>query len=245
LTPRTDADAQELPANSIAHQTLSDEQVVSRVVAGESELFELLMRRYNERLYRVVRGILDDDSEAEDVVQDAFVRAYDHLGQFAGRALFSNWLTRIAVNEARARARRRRRVLEIDSLPHAQRDFILKHSVERDPERRAADQDLRTVLEAAIGSLSAPYRVVLVLRDVEGMSTAATAECLGLKVSAVKTRLHRARAVLRRRLAERAIAACRDAFEFPAPRCDRVVNAFLARIARVRLPTGGQPMVRS
>lgn len=224
-----DANAQ-APVIGSTHQAVSDEQAVTRVLAGERELFELLMRRYNERLYRVARAIVDDDSEAEDVVQDAFVRAYNHLGQFAGRAQFSNWLTRIAVNEARARARRRRRVLEIDSLPNAQRDLILKQSSERDPEQRAVDQDLRTVLEAAIGSLSAPYRVVLVLRDVEGLSTAATAECLGVKVSAVKTRLHRARAMLRRRLVEQARAACRGTFDFPASRCDRVVAAALARI---------------
>jgi RNA polymerase sigma-70 factor (ECF subfamily) len=215
-----------------APAALSDEEVVARVLAGERELFEILMRRYNQRLYRIARGILGDEAEAEDVMQDAYVRAYHHLDQFAGRARFATWLTRIAVYEALARARRRGRVVEIDGMPDIRKESIpALRSTERDPERRAIDQSLRTALEGAIDDLPASYRVVLMLRDVEGLSTAATAESLGLEVPAVKTRLHRARGMLRRRLAEQAGAACRESFAFQGARCDRVVAGVLARVA--------------
>jgi len=210
---------------------LPDEEVAARVLGGERELFEILMRRYNQRLYRVARGILGDDAEAEDVMQDAYVRAYHHLDQFAGRARFATWLTRIAVHEALARARRRGRVVEIDAMPDTRKDSLpALASAERDPERRAIDRNLRTVLEGAIDELPAPYRLVLLLRDVEGLSTAATAESLGLEVPAVKTRLHRARGMLRRSLAEQAGAVSREAFSFQGARCDRVVAGVLARI---------------
>jgi len=212
-------------------EALSDEEVVARVLAGERELFEILMRRYNQRLFRVARGILNDDAEAEDVMQDAYVRAYHHLDQFAGRARFATWLTRIAVHEALARARRRGRSVEIDAMPETRQESIAAlRSAERDPERRAIDQNLKAVLESAIAALPANARLVLMLRDVEGLSTAATAECLEIEVPAVKTRLHRARGLLRRRLAEQAGAACTGAFAFQGARCDRVVAGVLARI---------------
>jgi len=214
-----------------ASAALSDEEVVARVLAGEGELFEILMRRYNQRLYRIARGILDNDGEAEDVMQDAYVRAYHHLDQFAGRARFATWLTRIAVYEALARARRRGRAVEIDAMPEVRKESLRElRSAERSPEERAIDGNLKTLLEAAIDRLPAAYRVVLMLRDVEGLSTAATAESLDLEVPAVKTRLHRARAMLRRRMAEQAGAACRDAFAFQGARCDRVVAGVLGRI---------------
>ncbi len=217
---------------SVGLPALADEEVVARVLAGERELFEILMRRYNQRLFRVARGILADDAEAEDVMQDAYVRAYRHLDQFAGRARFATWLTRIAVHEALARARRRGRAVEIDGMTDLRRESIpALRAAERDPERRAIDQSLRTALEAAIAELQPAYRVVLMLRDVEGLSTAATAESLGLEIPAVKTRLHRARAMLRRRLAEQAGAVRHEAFAFQGARCDRVVAAVLVRIA--------------
>jgi RNA polymerase sigma-70 factor (ECF subfamily) len=211
---------------------LSDEEVVRRVLAGERQLFEILMRRYNRRLYRVARGIVGDNDEAEDVVQDAFVRAFHHLDQFAERARFATWLTRIAVYEAMARTRRCGRSVEIDAMSEVRKESIPSlRSAEPDPEQRAIQRDLRTVLEAAIDAMPSTYRLVLMLRDVEGLSTAATAECLSLEIPAVKTRLHRARGLLRRRIAEQASTACREAFAFDGGRCDRVVEAVLARIA--------------
>src|SRR5262245_47434980 len=150
---------------------LSDGEVVERVKAGETALFEVLMRRYNQRVYRVARAILGNDGEAEDVMQDAYVRAYAHLDQFAGRASFATWLTRIAVHEALARARRSRRfeVLEPDGAEEPLQDAGSLPAHERDPERRMFDHEMKTLLEAAIAALPRDYRMVFVLREVEGM----------------------------------------------------------------------------
>jgi RNA polymerase sigma-70 factor (ECF subfamily) len=214
---------------------LRDEEVVERVLAGDKGLFEILMRRYNQRLYRVARAILGNDGEAEDVMQDAYVRAYAHLDQYAGHAAFSTWLTRIAVYEAMARARRRRRVVEMDAMSETSRESLSTTSTSpaseaRGPEQRAIDRDLREVLEGAIQALPETYRTVVLMRDVEGLSTAETAECLGLNEPVVKTRLHRGRALLRRDLTERSGAALGGAFAFHLSRCDRVVNGVLRRL---------------
>jgi RNA polymerase sigma-70 factor, ECF subfamily len=213
----------------ISGGALDDEEIVARVLGGEKKLFELLVRRYNQRLYRVAFGILGDDGEAEDVMQDAYVRAYSHLAQFAGAARFSTWLTRIAVYEALARARRRRRVVEIDAMPDSFQEKFTS-AAERDPEEQAIDRDLRSVLEAALRALPELYRPVVVMRDVEGLSTAETADCLGLSEPLVKVRLHRGRALLRRDLASRASGVLNGAFPFHLSRCDRVTTTVLRRI---------------
>lgn len=212
-------------------KALSDEEVVRRVRAGDSALFEVVMRRYNQRLYRVARTILRDDAEAEDVMQHAYVQGYLHLGQFAGRASFSTWLTKIAVYEALARARRRGRELPTDPLPELREDTMTGPKTwGASPEEQALRGEARALIEAAIDGLPASYRAVVVLRDVEGMSTAETAECLDLSVEAVKTRLHRARALLREDLFQRAGVVTSEAFSFHLSRCDRVVAAVLERL---------------
>ena len=216
---------------SAALATLSDEEVVERVLAGETALFEILMRRYNQRLYRVARAILTDDGEAEDVMQDAYVRAYAHLDQFAGRSLFSTWLTRIAVHEALARARRGRRLVRIeDPAPRGESSMRDLRSTENGPEQHAIQRDLRSALEAAIGALPESYRSVLMLREVEGLSTAETAECLGISEALTKTRLHRARAAMRQEIESRSREVLTGSFSFHLSRCDRVVAAVFTRI---------------
>ncbi len=216
--------ADPLPSLSI----LSDEEVVERVLAGEIEIFEILMRRYNQRLYRVARAILADDGEAEDVMQDAYVRAYSHLGQFAGRARFSTWLTRIAVHEALARARRGRRLVQIEDLSPRKEDSM--PSTERGPEQQAIQRNLQALLETAVDALPESFRAVLVLREVEGLSTAETADSLGISEALVKTRLHRARAALRQDIESRSRATLATSFPFHLSRCDRVVAAVFERI---------------
>ncbi|MGH9862614.1 MAG: RNA polymerase sigma factor [Candidatus Acidiferrales bacterium] len=211
---------------------MPDEEVVERVLAGEVALYEILMRRYNQRLYRVARAILGNDSEAEDVMQDAYVRAYAHLNQFAGRAKFSTWLTKIAVHEALARMRRARRFEVINPTEDSESDGmppVVSHG--RDPERQLFDQEMKALLEATINALPEEYRSVFVLREAEGMSTAETAEALEISEEAVKTRLHRARAMLQGELFERVGASTRGAFEFHLSRCDRVVAEVFKRIA--------------
>lgn len=201
------------------------------MLAGETGLFEILMRRYNQRLYRVARAIVADDAEAEDVMQEAYVRAYTHLDQFAGRARFATWLTRIAVHEALARARRGRRLVHLEDLSPRKEDAMINPSAaERGPEQQAIQRDLRNVLEAAVSALPESFRSVLVMRDVEGLSTAETAECLGISQALVKTRLHRAHAALKRDLASHSRTVLAGAFPFHLARCDRVVEAVFRRI---------------
>ena len=210
---------------------LSDEQVVTRVLAGQTALFEVLMRRHNERIYRAARAILRDESEAEDVMQQAYVNAYSHLRQFDGRSKFSTWLTRIALHEALARARRRGRYTTMDAdEPQASRFDATSHSAP-DPERLAIARELGALLESAIDRLPDGTREVFVLRQLEGMRTDEVAEALGVSDAVVKTRLSRARAALRRDLFDQAGVAGSNTFRFLRPRCDRIVQAVLTRIA--------------
>ena len=206
---------------------------MARVLGGETALFEIIMRRYNQRLYRVARSILRNDAEAEDVMQDAYVRAYQHLDQFAGRAKFATWLTRIAVHEALARVRRRSRVQELDAEPYGGNMDPLSAKTP-DPEQQASDRELLVLLQSAVLALPANYRSVLVLRDIEEMSTADTAEALELSEENVKVRLHRARALLRRELFARAGAQRGNAFSFMGARCDRMVEAVMRRLATLQ-----------
>jgi RNA polymerase sigma-70 factor, ECF subfamily len=208
---------------------IDDDQVIAQVLAGQTALFEVLMRRHNERIYRAARAILHDDGEAEDVMQQAYVNAYVHLRQFDGRAAFSTWLTRIVIHEALARARRRGRFRSIDGEEGGMDNVIPLRSRDN-PERQAFGRELRTLLEAAVDQLPDGLREVFVLRLVEGLSTAETAACLSINEDAVKTRLTRARARLRTDLSKSMGAVAPDVFRFFRPRCDRVVAAVLARI---------------
>ena len=207
-----------------------DEDVIRQVLDGHTAMFELLMRRYNERLYRAARAIVRDDQEAEDVMQQAYVNAFAHLRQFNGSARFSTWLTRIAINEALARVRRQGRH-EAFNEERADMDQLMSPHPSEDPERRAFAGELRRLLEWAIDTLPGGMREVFVLRDVEGLSTLEVAEALGVSEDVVKTRLSRGRAALRRALLERTGATAPDAFRFYRPRCDRMVAEVLARIA--------------
>ncbi len=212
----------------------TDEQVVERVLAGETAAFEVLMRRYNQRLYRVARAILRDDAEAEDVMQDTYVRAYQHLAQFAGRARFSTWLIRIAVHESLARKRRSWRTEGLDAITGPSGEILMPASSARDPESCASTSELRRVLEQAILALPEDYRTVMMLRDVDELSTAEAAAALEITEENAKVRLHRARALLRKQLYAMTRATTVSAFEFPATRCDRVVSRVLARLAAIQ-----------
>ena len=207
----------------------SDEDVIREVLAGNTGMFELLMRRYNERIYRAARAIVRADHEAEDVMQQAYVNAFTHLRQFNGSARFSTWLTRIAINESLARVRRRDRHQRHDFEQTAIDPAAIRPASE-DPERHAFTSEMRSLLEWAIDALPDGLREVFMLRDVEGLNTAETAECLGLSGDVVKTRLSRARAALRRLLFQRTGATAPEAFRFYRPRCDGIVSSVLARV---------------
>jgi RNA polymerase sigma-70 factor (ECF subfamily) len=217
------------PPSTPEPSTLADEDIVARVCAGEAALFELLMRRYNTRIYRAVRAIVRDEDEAEDVMQEAYLNAYAHLGDFEGRARLSTWLTRIAVHEALARARRGKRWTSLDDDTEHPTMATLHHPA-RDPEKATADRELVGMLEDAIDTLPGAFRAVFVLRVVEGMSLAETAEALDVPEETIKTRLFRARAALKDALVDRADAVATRAFEFHLSRCDRVVAGVLRKI---------------
>ncbi len=220
-----------LELDRAAWEAMADEEVVERVRSGETALFEILMRRYNQRLYRVARFILRDDAEAEDVMQEAYIRAYGHLNQFAGKAKFSTWLTKIAVYEALGRVRRRGRTGDLESISEASVRTMAKITAGTpNPERQTYDHELRVVLECAIEALPEIYRSVFVLRAVEGLSVAETSECLDVGVETVKTRFHRARFFLQKEIHERAGIVAADVAPFHLSRCDRVVEAVFRRI---------------
>jgi len=207
----------------------TDEEIVERVRDGETALYEILMRRYNQRLYRVTIAILRDGAEAEDVMQDAYVRAYGHLEQFAGRAPFSAWLTRIAVNEALARVRLRNKSEPWEAAEDGERAMNHRDTVP-DPERIAASTETAELLETAVLQLPEQFRTVVMLRDVEEMSTKETAEALDLSEENVKVRLHRGHAIMRSYLLARVGAGGKRAFPFMGESCDRVVGQVLKRL---------------
>ncbi|HUJ27718.1 MAG TPA: RNA polymerase sigma factor [Myxococcales bacterium] len=211
-----------LPARVLA-EPWTDQQVIARVLDGEVRLFELLMRRHNERIYRAVRSILRDEAEAEDAMQAAYLHTYAHLREFESRSAFATWLTRIAIHEALGRRRRAlRRVTSAD-------EEVDVPSERRSPEQDAEDAEHRELLKRAIDALPEHFRTVFVLREVQQLSVEETAEALDLVPETVKTRLHRARKLLRAQLLD----ALPRALPFEATRCDRVVAGVLARLGNL------------
>jgi RNA polymerase sigma-70 factor (ECF subfamily) len=204
---------------------LTDEEIVDRVRAGQTPLFEVLMRRYNQRLYRIARAILHGDAEVEDVMQETYLRAYAHLDQFAGRARFATWLTRIAVNEAAARARRAPVTVGIPLVYE-----IEPQPSDENPEQTAVRGEAQALLDRAIESLSPDDRAVFVLREVEELSTTETAEALGVNEAVIRMRLFRARTRLRLNLHRRTGATTSGAFRLHLSICDRVVQGVLPRL---------------
>lgn len=201
-----------------------DGELVRRIRSGDGPLFGELMRRHNARLFRIARAILREDAEAEDVLQEAYVRAFEHLGRLEAPEAVAGWLSRIVVNEAKARLRRRRAVRELGSAQEVR-------VVAFDPEQETLSRQLRDVLAGAIDALPLGYRTVFVLREIEGLDTREVSAALGIREEAVKTRLHRARAALREELYARIGAAALPPFRFDGERCDRLVAAVLRRIA--------------
>jgi RNA polymerase sigma-70 factor (ECF subfamily) len=205
---------------------ISDEQVVARVVAGDTSSFELLMRRHNQRLFRVARAVTRNDDEAEDVVQETFVRAFAGLAKFQGRSSVVTWLSRIAFHEALRRRRRRRRARVVDGLDPARCEAATEPA-EADA---VTASETRKVLTEAIDLLPAALRVVVVLRLVEGLSTRETAESLRISESNVKVSLHRARQMLFETIRRRTIPEFRRQFAFDGVRCDRIVATVFGRL---------------
>jgi RNA polymerase sigma-70 factor (ECF subfamily) len=216
-------------------ESWSDEEVVRQVLDGHLAAFELIMRRYNQRLFRIVRGMVGDDDEAEDVLQEAYFNAFKHLQQFAGQAKFSTWLTKIAIYEALGRQRRRKRVQVVDWTAPENTPLVPLMDHQR-AEHEASVKELGHVLTKAVDGLPDDLRIVFVMRLVEGLDIKETAACLELTAANVKVRVHRARALLRQRIDEQIGAGVRQLYQFGGGRCDRIVRAVLSRLTNARLP---------
>jgi RNA polymerase sigma-70 factor (ECF subfamily) len=213
-----------------------DGALVERARQRDGAAVRLIMQRHNRRLYRAARSILNDDAEAEDVVQEAYVRAFTHLDGFRGEAQLSTWLTRIVLNEALGRLRRRRLTVglkDIDAISdqgEARVIYLPSARQDSDPESAAARAEVRRLLERAVDQLPDHFRVVFMLRDIEEMSVEETASHLGLRPETVKTRLHRARRLLREALNKTLASALADVFPCAGARCTRITEAVLKRL---------------
>ena len=211
-----------------------DAELAARVAAGEPAAFEALMRRHNRTLFRTARGILRDDAEAEDALQEAYLQAYEAIGNYRAEAKLSTWLARIVANEALMRVRKRTRRAAIVPLQAAASEDEINEipddNMDDSPERSAQRSEMRRLLEVEIDALPDDYRVVFVLRAVEELSVEETAEALGIPQATVRTRLFRARSLLREALASKIDLACEEAFSFAGERCDRIVAHVLERM---------------
>jgi len=221
--------SQQLAPNGIA-----DTELVQRAIARDEAAIRSIMQANNRRLYRLARGILRNDSEAEDVVQETYVRALTHLQDFRGDSSLATWLSRIAMNEALGRLRRQRPGVELSSLPpgtlEAQIIQFPNSATSEDPEKTMAQREIQRVVEHAIDELPDHFRIVFITRVIEGMNVEETAEILGLKPETVKTRLHRARSMLRENVEKKIGPVVMEAFPFAGKRCERLTVAVLKRL---------------
>jgi RNA polymerase sigma factor (sigma-70 family) len=240
------------PTETPRLEELDDAALVERARQRDGGALWLIMKRHNQRLVRVARTVLGNDADAEDAVQDAYMNAIMHLSEFQGKARLSTWLTRIALNEALRRRRQRRQIVDIktiEAMRPADFSVIIASFIvgEPDPEQATALSDIRHVLEQAIDGLPEPFRLVFVMRDVEEMTTEETALLLGLRPQTVKTRLHRARGLLRAGLQDTLATVFTDTFPFAADRCDRLAQSVLKRSGVSLLQTqslAGSPQPR-
>jgi RNA polymerase sigma-70 factor, ECF subfamily len=218
---------------SAARASSSDPDLLAAAAAGDSRAFEALMRRYNRMLFRTARAILRDDAEAEDALQEAYLQAYRSLGTFRAEAKLSTWLARIVANEALMRLRKQTRradILPMQSAEAPEVEQVMQTDKDHAPDMNAARGEMRRLLEAQIDALPETYRSVFMLRAVEELSAEETAAVLDIPAATVRTRLFRARSLLREALAQKIDLACEDAFSFAGARCDRVVAQVLARL---------------
>ncbi|RVD19567.1 RNA polymerase sigma factor [Mesorhizobium sp. M4B.F.Ca.ET.017.02.2.1] len=206
-----------------------DMALVRRALAREADAFRLIIKTHNQRLYRIARGVVRNDAEAEDIVQEAYVRAFASLAAFRGDALLSTWLSRIVINEALGRLRKRKRTVAMPENPDAQ---IIRFPLNAsdDPERTMAQRQILALVERATDSLPDVYRSVFIARVIEGFSMDETADLLGVKPETVKTRLHRARALVRKALDDEIGPVLLDAFPFAGRRCERLTEAVMKRL---------------
>ena len=211
---------------------VSEGELIRRAKARDEQAVRAILQANNRRLFRIARGILRNDAEAEDVVQETYVRALTHLEGFRGESSLSTWLSRIAMNEALGRLRGRRRSLDLDSLSQdrLEAEIIPFPAAPSDPEISMAQRQIQEVVERAIDQLPEPFRLVFITRVMEEMTVEETAELLSIKPETVKTRLHRARALLRQNVEKEIGPVIMDAFPFAGRRCEQLTEAVLKRL---------------
>jgi RNA polymerase sigma-70 factor (ECF subfamily) len=227
---------EELPAGTFdagsPRQKPGDDDLVERVKRGDLTAFELLMRRHNQRLYRAIRSILRTGAEVEDAMQDTYLSAFKHLDQFEGRAQFGTWLLKIGIHEALARVKRPAVVVvALDDLPEGKGSIMERRETDRTPEQQASNHEMIALVEAALDRLPDDYRQVFMLRLVDSLDTAETADVLGLTETAVRQRLHRAREMLQGDVEAQVGSVVQSAFGFLGPRCDRIVANVMGRLS--------------
>ncbi|TPI26600.1 RNA polymerase sigma factor [Mesorhizobium sp. B3-2-1] len=206
-----------------------DLELAQRAMARDGAAFRTIIKTHNQRLYRIARGVVRNDSEAEDIVQEAYVRAFAHLESFRGDASLGTWLSRIVINEALGRLRKRRRTVTMPDNPQAE---IIRFPLNPtdDPERTMAQRQILALVERATDTLPDLYRMVFVARVIEGLSIEETSELLGVRPETIKTRLHRARVLLRKALDDQIGPVLLDAFPFAGRRCERLTVAVMVRL---------------
>ena len=222
-------------------QPQGEAELVARARQGDGLAFRAIMERHNQRLYRVARALLRNETDAEDAVQEAYLRAFSKLATFRGDASLSTWLTRITLNECLGRKRKQRPTVDLDALQSIHQDSaeIIRFpgmNADSDPERSAAKREIRQLLESSIDALPEAFRIVFIMRDVEELSVEETAASLGIKPETVKTRLHRARRLLRTALQDQLASTLKEAFPFAGARCARITEAVLARLPIAQKP---------
>jgi RNA polymerase sigma-70 factor (ECF subfamily) len=200
-------------------------ELITRILGGEKNLYGRIVRRYNQRLYRIGMSILNDDAEVEDAMQVTYISAWENLGKFKFRSSFSTWLTRIMINESLLRTKKRKHFLEMkeDTINHYQQRIIQQNAV-----TKLMNADLRKTLETAIQKLPEKYRTVFILREIENMSVSETKQCLAISEINVKVRLNRAKSMLRNALSE--LYRSEDVFAFHLSRCDKMVENVMSSI---------------
>lgn len=235
----------------VDHEALDDGALVRLAQAGDREAFRVIMQRGNQRLFRTARAVVRDDAEAEDVLQEAYVRAFAAIGGFRGEAGIMTWLTRIVLNEARDRLRRRRPTVDLDQIERAQEAGgqvipFPQASGAPSPEADAARSQIRDLIERAVDDLPDIFRIVFIMRDIDDCSIEETAANLDIKPETVKTRLHRARRLLRQALDAQLASTMGEAFPFLGARCGRITQAVLVRLeaeGRISATPGTLPAV--
>lgn len=212
---------------------IPDNEIIARVLHGEKDLYGVIVRRYNQRLYRVAMSIINDDSEAEDVMQVAYISAYENLGKFAFKSSFSTWLTKILINESLLRLKRRGKSTLLNEDIISKHNYMQYTTGVRDSDTKTLNSELKSILEKAIQELPEKYRTVFIMREIEGLNVSDTQDCLDISEANVKVRLNRAKSLLKESLS--AYYQKEDILHFHLSRCDRITENVLSRIKAYNL----------